>query len=666
MNKSLKFSQLANMIVFSTQEEFKTRNYLVALDKMMVTFIQLKKYEYFEKDEFKRDFEEMFNLKLTKLLVSNCLNRLLDKDYLKKRDKDYIVNREKIKTQNFEESYSAIANEMNEFVDKFLDYYNEEIQPNISREQADKIVCDYIENLNNNVSKIKHNSIFRSNDLGTFDLFLKKIKEENVKLFDVFKKVVIGRVFTAVILENDITQENSNLSFENLNIYLDSDFIFNALGLNYYSSSIEYVEMIEVLKKLNAKLYIFPHTLEEMKRVINNCHTWVNNVNFDQMKASKTAIYFVFNKATDDEINSWYYSLEERINGLGIEVDNNCNIDYNEKDLSGLYQQDIFDKITKEYKLSDVEISQKFDTYDADAKSIYAIHKLRKGNNASSLKNVKYIFVTHNSALCSVANQINEEKFHSETIPLVLNDRLLNVLLWFSTPHYSEITNVMFLVPSAYHAFEPSAEMVKNFYDVLNKMKDVDQITDSALFDWRTNPILQQNVMELTRNNPCKLDSTTPSFIIENYKKQSEKNLDVYSSSVKNYIQPKIDEFQLKNAKLFKHKRRFYNIWFPMILFIVSLGALVGLFFLTKFICETINPENKEWISLIISSAFSVIVGAIEPVILFCISSKKSKYKIYKILQEKVCSILLRKTNRKIKLNLEEIEKLTALLIVKK
>ena len=37
-----------------------------------------------------------------------------------------IINKDKVESQKFEESYSLIVSEMNEFVDKFLNYYNED------------------------------------------------------------------------------------------------------------------------------------------------------------------------------------------------------------------------------------------------------------------------------------------------------------------------------------------------------------------------------------------------------------------------------------------------------------------------------------------------------------------------------------------------------------
>lgn len=579
-SNTLSFSQMSNIAVFKTESFNGAKDYLHAFDKLFLTLIAKKNYADFTSFEILEDFESFYCLNLTNMFVSEFLKRLCSQGYIKKRSDDFVVVKSAFEQERFIEEYNETQDLVSIFNKRFVEYCHSQ-GSDLNVEDAERIICDYIECSvkQSSIKNIIFDTHLSSVNLYLFDSFLKDIEKEGDSLFETYKKICLGRIFASVMAENDIFTTDNNLCYNNLCIYLDSDFMFNLLGLNPNGYSEEYIDMVNTLKKLGAKLYIFNHTFQEMRDIISNAIDWIGNPAYDPLYASKTLIYFVTHRIGVDEARTKFYELESEIRKLGIEIDNDFSINYNEGD--SLFLQNITEDIKVEYQSkTNVDLDREL-TYEYDAKSIFSIHKMRKGRKSTRLKDIGFIFVTHNKALCKVAQKLNAQKYDSKTVPCAMTDTLLNVLLWFGTKQYNEKTNLMFLIPSAYYAFEPSTALLEKMNTVFETLKQKGAMTDEAIFDWRSDQILQQNIIEYTQNNPDNFDETTPNAIIRSRTTNLENKIASQRLETKTAVEPYVKEHDKQIAKKIKtvyflEKVLPYFVIYPLII-AFFVGVFIGL-----------------------------------------------------------------------------------------
>ena len=430
---------------------------------------------------------------------------------------------------------------------------------------------------------------FSSKEKFVVDLYLKQIKDNNSDLFSTFKKIIFGRIYTAVIAQNDLVT-NSVFAYTNMNVFLDSGFVFNALGMNYYSSKEEYVDMINNLKAMGAKLFVFEHTFKEMKDLIENGITWIDNPYYDQYFSSKTATFFVLSRISKADAKAMLYSLKENISKLGIYIYDDLDINYSDEE--GVEITNLQKMIENEYKKNGSYSEEKYNTYFNDAKSIYFIHKLRKKEVQKRFTDIKYLFITNNSSLSRIASAFNDKTFYGNGIPCVINDSLLNTLIWFESNRENSSADLVLLIPSIYHAFEPSKPLLEKMNQIFSTLKEKGEMSIEAIHDWKTNIAFQESIVIYTKNDPDNFSEDTPGQIISEIKKH-------YSSA----IVPVIKDYQNKINYL-KRIIVFWRIVIIVLMVFLYLGFFVGLYFLISVFN---NNEHLMWLSVLIDALVAAV-----------------------------------------------------------
>ncbi len=609
------FYTIANNAVFSATIDNKSRNFLQAFDYLFLTLAAQKRYTEADKQIIIEDFYDMYGLKINSMFAGEFIGRLTSQKFIYKdpKTKTKYFQRNKIDALNLLEGLQRLNDETSLFVKTFVDFGSEQ-RITLTEERAQDIIVTSIEeNVCGILTGIKESvTNFASQDRYLFAMFLERIKEFDIPNFETYKKITLGRIFSSVIANNGITVENNNFIYKNLKIYLDSSFVFNALDMDLYGTSQEYLEMIKTLQEQGAKLFLFNHVFYEIRDLVENAAKWIDNSDFDETIASRTAIYFVKTRKTKEEAQNILYSLERKICSLGIHIEE-TNIDYNNNENDILYEENIYQQIIDTYKRNNYLFDQtKEETYRNDARSLFAIYKLRGNRSIKSLKDANYVFITNNYSICAIANEIQQRLYQGDGVPFAINSKLLNVLLWFSSDKYSDEANKMFLIPAAYHSFQPSLQLLKKLDIFLKSMREKNLLTDAEVLDWKSDLTLTKEILEETKNNAENFTEETTIHVIEKLKNH-------YALSMEEYSDLKVKKTQLENLANERMKR--IKIISLIIAITILIGLVIGFYFLFSGLFELSNLPAfwNEFIRLIMASS----VGGLISLITFIFKSKK-------------------------------------------
>lgn len=608
------FNQICNTAVLRSGA-MNNKSFVSLLERLVVTLIEYKNYSEFTKDSLLDDFVNFYMLKVTKLMLGEVLPELIKKQIIKKKPKEkdiYYAIKEKIASLNYLKEYESFLIEKDAFVDRFISFSKQEGLL-LDKEEAEDALAAYIEdsvfslgigtNHDEDISGINDYVLYR---------FLNYIKKDEQSFYLIYKNLVMGRVLATFVVDNSKSPSVVDSVFDEVNVFLDSGFIFNLLGLNSYSTTEEYIELISTLKNLGARLYVFDHVYNEIYNIIESSSMWIGSNYYLPSKSSKATEFFLSNKYSKEDIDEYLNTLNTKLEYYGIKK-YLVEIDYNQPDF--LYEANIKKMIQDEYLASGYLDNTKDKTYDIDAKSIYAIHKLRKAKPAKTIQDAKFIFVTTNRGLARVANKYNKSQFDGKNIAYALTDSFMGVLLFFTCNTCNTDFGERFLIPAVYHAFEPNKELIKKMEKVLEEMKDKGMISEADSISWKTNNALKGFVVDITSNCSSNFDETTPDKIIKHFQNQAEEKVNAANTEkdkvINDYNELLNKQISSVQDEIITREKR--NNRLVMFLSIISLVLIVmtiiGLSVLAYFLQEYIDAlDGKVFIKILIAALIAAIL----------------------------------------------------------
>lgn len=521
--ENISFKQICNTAILRSGA-MTNKSSFELLDNLACTLIENEKYDEFSKESFSKDFFDFYHLDIPPIVLGEVLNRLCTKKLLRKKDKNtFQTNKEEVNKINQLASLETFTNDRNLLVSFLLEYLHKN-NYKTNKNDTESLLTKHIEES----LSVLGNPQYRTTQLNSveqylLDSFVKEIKANNVEYYQIYKNILIGRLLATFIVTNTNVVDKNVTVLDKLILYLDTGVVFRLLGLDNYSTDSEYIDMINTLQGLGAKIKIFRHVYDEVYDIIAGSKYWISNYHlYSPVNASRVSEYFISNKYSVEQIDEFLLKLEDRFKDFNIEIEE-ANIDYNEPDALGVYEENIFKAIKEQYTLTGGYQENKEDTYRIDAKSIYSIHKLRKGKKYRKISDAGYILITTNRGIAKVARECASSG--NNGIAYAITDAYLSLLLFFSYPNYSDETNMRFLIPTAYHAFRPSKDLLAKMESVLREMKDKGVMSESQVFSWISNVALGEEVLAITNNNPDLFDESVPEKIIEKIKNDASDDI---------------------------------------------------------------------------------------------------------------------------------------------
>lgn len=545
------FSKICNTAILRTGM-IDSKSINESYDRLFLTLVEYKKYNEVNTQTVCRDFNDFYATSINEIFTKNFLNRLANQGYAKKIKKYslllYRFDYKKIETLKLLDKYNKLLSEYELLLSDLISFLNKKGIRRVDKRKAIEILEKAIENRVSNLGDCTDIS-GEDNYLFIMSEYVNNLQINNEQLFEIYKNITYGRILSAFIDGNEKYLFANKSFFKDAVLYLDSGFVFDLLGLNSISNAYEYVELIKTLQQLGAHIKIFKHIFEEIETIIYGSIYWVENPSYKPSLSPNVTNYFIQNKFTKIEVEEFYHSLTKKMNQFGISIEE-FSIDYNEQD--NKYEKEFYDLIIKEYKETGKIDEDKNRTYWNDAKSLYLIHKLRKGKTQTRLSEATHILLTTNSSIGRVANYYNKRNYDGNNIPFALTDLSLNALLYISYGDYSERISERFLIPAAFHGFNPTKEWLVSLDSQLDKAKDKGVMTEEQIISWKTSKFLIDELVKTTQGNPQLFKENTFEETLKRYKKDADEmveRIDIEANQKINQIEKEKTEQKIRSLE---------------------------------------------------------------------------------------------------------------------
>ena len=649
MNKSMNIidNNIINVAILNSK--ILGDNIIEAYIPFVSTLIASNKYKEIKIEQICDDFYYKYSFKIPAMPMKEILLRMQKKDMIYRDKKGKIIpNLDKIYETDFESEYKETLKKYENISNKYIEFTKEKFQINVSKEKAEECFSEFIkenfldtvlndENIKEVIDNIDKEQI--SKEMYAFYKYVIYMYKTDYELFKVIQKFCMGYIVANALSIDNIS--SSNVIFKNKKIFFDTNFILRLLGLEgeFYKNS--YMGIIDVLRENNCKLYVFSHTYDEIKNILETAKVNLNNTNELSPEVQK---YFWNNNKTEGDIILLIATLDKKLNELGIFISRVAYDNTNHK--YEIDEQALYDEIINIYSRGkNFDEKTKSDMIWTDVKSMALIYRDIKLIRAYSIQTLQDVFVTTNQALAYACKNFDKTLGKKENaIAPCMTDIFLGTILWVQNPIRYDKYNEKQILASCYSSVKLNNKSLNKFSVELENLKEKQIITNEDYMLMKDYKIVEDMLSDKIMGNSDNIDEKTTFEVIQEIKDnitknyeaqiQKEKEENLISKKEKNIAEEKYENL-LSNVKDEIKKDAKIRSIVRIVLFIVIyiIVIIVDLFF---NILELINETP---IFLMIVRIFAYIILAIPS--LLEVRNFNKNYKRYMIkLYKKKCKKL--------------------------
>jgi len=476
-----------------------------------------------EIEEIQKDFKEKMGLEIPYHPLKTILARAKRRKLLIRRDKKDYVNIDVVRNIKLEKKSKEKQAQIDNVLKEFIAYSNKKFALEITEEEAESIFFKHLKENDLDIifaaseeafsGKIK-DKVF--NNEYVFSKFVIECYLNKKEIYSIIESISIGNMLAAAILYNRDVFYNGSL--KEVNYYFDTRFILRLIGSegNYRKESYEiFLKNI----KPSSNFYIFKHTYEEIKQLLENCKYFLSSDRYDPLKANMLLKYFVHQGASESDVQFLIQSLPEKLEKIGIEIIKKP--DAMEKVEFQISEEDLEKEILNAYNWD--KSKKRENNFDEslmkDIDSISSIYKLREGDRPTLLSELKHVFITTNSQLAYASKKFESLRgVGGFFFPAVLTDTFMGTVIWLNSPTKAVELNEKRIIANCYAALEPTKDLLSKFEVEIEKLKSKGDITPSQIYVLRASQVAEQALMSKTYGSPENFDDKTLIDVIEEVK----------------------------------------------------------------------------------------------------------------------------------------------------
>ena len=295
--------------------------------------------------------------------------------------------------------------------------------------------------------------------------FFQKTLSENTRLTRILDQLIQGYVLQNALLLRDISQ--ASRPFQNLEVFLDSQCVLRALGLEGDPNKIATREALAILRTMHARLTVFHSTIDEIRRILSlHEHRIGTTAGRESLRPGALTQHLLRNHYSPADVRQASALIELNLRQLGIRLKQ-------------------FPKRQKEFTLAERALTLKLKrpnesetepriVHDVDC--IAAILTFRRGVQPRSYDNAGAIFLTTNNRLVATVVKWMIEEGVNGLPPIVHQIRLTN-FAWLKKPAAAIKLKTHELIALCSAALRPSRENWTKFLNHLRQLQEQNEIT---------------------------------------------------------------------------------------------------------------------------------------------------------------------------------------------
>lgn len=494
-----------------------------ALLDMVLYVICKKHYDTINIKELQQDFHKLIGFEITYFPLQKILSKANKKNFLDYNNnrKIYTPNYTYIQRDSIMDNVNKSERTFSELITKFLVYLKTDLEKEITRDDAEHIINNFIEE--QGVLFFENNDVYCTNphEEYLFARFLNHLYQSEDKLLDYVNNLIIGRIFSELVLYSEDIPEEAK--FENTTVYLDTGFVFRLLGIDGIDRKDIYIDLVQKMHDIGIETKMFSHSYNEMMVIISNSEQWLQNPNYDPAMSNEATDYFVRKGFQKEDLQEYVFKIKKELDFHQIEI---VDIDYPQSTPTGVKtEQEYYEAIIKYYKekSSFFDEDEKKATVEYDARSFFYINFLSQGVIPVNWFDVKNIFVTTNHSLPVVAKNVvhSENNGTKYSIPFCVSDSFLGIMLWRNSPDVINEKSYNRLLSAMYAAFMPSETLLRKLTETVKKYQEENLLSAEECYLLKTSKEAQKQLMIITQGDVDAFCEKTPLDILKEMREES-------------------------------------------------------------------------------------------------------------------------------------------------
>jgi hypothetical protein len=562
--------------------------------------------------------KKKYDLDIPQYSLSIILTRAKRKHFLFQKEQKYALTNKGLKYLEVLETEREADRRINEFIDDAKLFLQEKYRLTFSRNEIKDLIQAFIKE---HIEFFKQftcpesataewgtrDKLLQTNESALLNYFT-EVERSKPTIFKTLQDVVCGSIISAILNSKSFAEPTKK--FERTSVYLDTNFVFSILNLDFDEFNKPALELFNLMKSESSfELRVFDFTVNEMVSVLRNYakeqYLYIPSIKvssiFSSLKAkgwtSATVIEFIV------KIEEKLWALEIAIEPTSVELPR-----YNPK--KSEYRSALL-----QYKPEQHELGQ-----NHDLAAIEKIIELRK-KPVRRIESAKSFFLTSDIRL---AKYDFLEMGHKEqaTICEVIPDRLLTNLLWLKNPALMrEIPLGTIIAMHSRHLFI-NKELWKKFYETVETLQNKKTINDKDISILLYDKHIQEILGTYSPEEVSKIDASWVLNNIENAKKRIDKTKEEELVKQKAIFEQKITQIeQEKNNRLIqklseikktieteaeKVAKRWFNGLIIIVFFILM---LVLIQIIPLFLRKWVTIEPMVWLLAFALSLITSLLG---------------------------------------------------------
>jgi hypothetical protein len=344
--------------------------------------------------------------------------------------------------------------------------------------------------------------------------FITECSKKEPQLFKFILDITVGHALAATILYREFNNFGGKL--DSVAFYFDTRFLLRLIGLEDEHRQFAAEELLRILADQKAKLGVFELTLQEVKRILDDCLDKLQKGNVDIANESRAVRYLVRHNKKASDVEQLILRLPSLLEEFHIITE-----PFPEYDALKKYQideNDLFNLIVEIYSTFDPTFNKtaKEKTVRRDVDVISAIYRARKGARPNIIKDARAFFVSPNTALAYASRRFEAKAngLHF-SIPCCVTDVFLGTLIWLQTPAKVQAISEMKLIADCFAALQPSDLLLKKYLQAVEVLKNDGKITNDQYYLLRTHRAAINLLEEKTLGDPEAFEGKTAEEILD-------------------------------------------------------------------------------------------------------------------------------------------------------
>jgi len=461
-------SPLVNLSLLECLQGKKRADELDLFIPFLADILEEINKETIDKIELQDAFKVRFKIITPLEALNTLLTRAKNLGLLAKHNKQYFVQFEKVGelTKESKNKKAEINASITLVVESFIVFAKEEFGETIEYCFAEESLYEFIRN---NISVFADNVDGNTPDTKTkiknknylMASFIKYAHEQKKSLIPEISRIVKGTLLANYLTFADKTSQKDK--FNNITVYLDTPIILGLLGWDGPTRKRSLQELLDLIVDLRAKISVFDVTVREIRGVLAFWMGILRNGEYHKLH-EMTRQLFKSRAVTPAQINTESVLLESNLSGLGIEIDNNFELD--EK-----YCCD-------ENKLEKFLRRVGFKRPKHDVTCISRVFNSRAGKSINSLNEEFSVFITPNKSIEAVSNRFFKQDIEANSFNVVASEKWLATFLWLKHPEHFASLPFDMLLTDAYSALNSDDHFWESFLKRLQNLKSKGSVTE--------------------------------------------------------------------------------------------------------------------------------------------------------------------------------------------